>query len=167
MPIHYREGTTADLDALQKLGLIAYGQFQSALTEGNWQQLASFLTASENYSALLSTSTCFVAEQNDALIGMAFLVPSGNPTDIFQADWSYVRMVGVHPAHGGKGIGKQLMHNCIEHARSHEETTVALHTSEFMDTARYMYEKMGFVQVKAIEPRYGKKYWLYLLPLVP
>lgn len=32
----YRTGTINDLDQLQNLGIIAYGQFQSALTPDNW-----------------------------------------------------------------------------------------------------------------------------------
>ena len=96
---------------------------------------------------------------------MAFLIPSGNPTDIFQADWSYVRMVGVHHSYGGQGIGRQLMQLCIDQAKATHETTLALHTSEFMDAARHLYEQLGFTQLKELEPRYGKRYWLYLLEL--
>lgn len=45
------------------------------------------------------------------------------------------------------------------------ERTIALHTSEFMDAARHIYESVGFVKVKEIPARYGKKYWLYLLEI--
>jgi ribosomal protein S18 acetylase RimI-like enzyme len=34
-----------------------------------------------------------------------------------------------------------------------------------MDKARYIYEKLGFKIIKEIEPRYGKKYWLYEMSL--
>jgi len=46
-----------------------------------------------------------------------------------------------------------------------KEKTIALHTSEFMDAARHIYEGLGFIMVKEIPPRYGKRYWLYRLDL--
>lgn len=34
-----------------------------------------------------------------------------------------------------------------------------------MKSARHIYEKMGFQILKEIEPRFEKKYWLYILEL--
>lgn len=161
----YRIGTFSDKEKLQKLGLNSYGQFKNILTEENWNRLNSFLTNENSYADLLSNSKCFVCETNDEIVGMAYLVPKGNPTDIFQADWSYIRMLGVNTEFGGKGIGKKLIRMCVEFAKETNESIIALHTSEFMDTARHIYENTGFKQIKKIEPRFGKKYWLYLLDL--
>lgn len=99
------------------------------------------------------------------IVGMAFLVPSGNAWEIFPAEWSYIRMVGVHPAWQGKGIAKELTRLCIERARSRGESIVALHTSEMMTAARHVYEGFGFKVIREIEPRFGKRYWLYTLEL--
>ena len=96
---------------------------------------------------------------------MAYVIPKGNPTDIFQEDWSYIRMVGVNPNYNGNGIGKRLTQLCIDHAKETGENVVALHTSEFMDAARHIYESMGFKQIRELEPRLGKRYWLYQLEL--
>src|SRR5579875_3221813 len=104
----YRIGTLEDKEKLKKLGLISYGQFRNILTEENWNKMNSFLSAENFYSDLLSKSKCFVCETNDKIIGMAYLVPKGNPTDTFQEDWSYIRMVGVNKEYEGKGIGKKL-----------------------------------------------------------
>jgi ribosomal protein S18 acetylase RimI-like enzyme len=96
---------------------------------------------------------------------MAYLVASGHPGGAFQVDWSYIRMVGVDPAHQGKGIARQLMNRCIDHAKQSGERTVALQTSEMMDAARHLYESIGFKQQGEVEPHFGKRYWLYLLSL--
>jgi ribosomal protein S18 acetylase RimI-like enzyme len=40
-----------------------------------------------------------------------------------------------------------------------------LHTSEYMNSARHIYEKIGFKSIKELAPRYGNKYWLYLLDI--
>lgn len=163
--MRYRIGTLHDKEKLQNLGLNSYGQFKSILTEENWGKLNSFLTNENSYSDLLSNSKCFVCETNDEIVGMAYIIPKGNPTDIFQADWSYIRMVGVNPEFGGKGIGKKLIQMCIDFAIETNESTIALHTSEFMNAARHIYENIGFKQIKELDQRLGKKYWLYILDL--
>jgi len=161
----YREGNSQDVAGLQKLALISYGQFQNILTEENWNKLRTHITNENLFPDLLKTSKGFVCEYENEIIGMAFLVPKGNPTEIFQEDWSYIRMVGVHPDFGGKGIGKTLTQMCIDFAKSTEEKIVALHTSEYMNAARHIYESLGFKQIKELEPRYGKRYWIYKLEL--
>ena len=50
-------------------------------------------------------------------------------------------------------------------ARQNGENIIALHTSEFMDTARHIYESVGFKVLKEIDQRLGKRYWLYKLDL--
>ncbi len=165
MELHYREGATADIKHLLALGITAYGQFQQVLTEENWNKLYTNLSSEKTYVDLIEKSKCFVCVANNEIVGMALLIPSGNPTKIFQADWSYIRMVGVNPRFEGRGIAKKLTQLCIECAIENEEKIIALHTSEFMDAARHIYEKAGFKRVKEIEPIFGKRYWLYILEL--
>ena len=164
MQLTYRKGNLSDKEQLQQLGLLSYGQFEKMLAPNHWQNMETFLTAPNSYSELLSASTPFVCEHDGKIAGMAFLIPKGNPTDIFDKDWSYIRMVGVDPAYSGNGIGQKLTQMCIDLARETQENVIALHTSEFMDNARH-YENLGFKQTKEIAPLYGKKYWLYLLNL--
>jgi len=135
------------------------------LRDDNWNKLKSHLTAENLFPGLLKTSRCFVCENKNEIIGMAFLVPNGNPTEVFQSDWSYIRMVGVNPKFKGNGIGKQLTQMCIDSAKNSKEKIIALHTSEYMNAARHVYESLGFKQTKELEPRYGKRYWLYKLEL--
>lgn len=93
MAIVFRSGTNQDRDKLQQLGLSAYDQFKTVLTAENWSKMYCFLTAESSYRDLLRRSKCFICEFGDDLIGMAYLIPNGNPTEIFQEDWSYIRMV--------------------------------------------------------------------------
>lgn len=161
----YRNATIADVEKLKLIGLNSFGNFKNQLTNDNWEKLKNYLTGENTYPELLSQSTCFVCEYASEVVGMAFLFSRGNPTDIFQEEWSYLRMVGVDAAYAGKGLGRRLIEICIDHARKTGEKTIALHTSEFMDSARHLYESMGFKQVKELPSRLGKKYWLYLLEL--
>ncbi|RYU96321.1 GNAT family N-acetyltransferase [Emticicia agri] len=164
-PYTYRTATIADIEKLRVLGLNSFGQFQNQLTADNWKKLETILDSENTYLDLLGKSTCFICEDGNEIVGMAYYIPSGNPTAIFQEDWCYLRMVGVRTEYDGKGIGRHLILLCLGHAKKTGEKTVALHTSEFMDAARHIYERMGFYRLKEIEPRFEKKYWLYLFEL--
>ena len=165
MNLKYRHGTLADKKQLQKCGLDSYGQFKNILLNVNWAKMHSFLTDENTFTNLLSISKCFVCEVNNEIIGMAFLVSNGNPTTVFDENWAYIRMVGVNPEFTRNGIAKKLTELCIDYAIKTNEQTIALHTSEFMDAARHIYEGCGFVKTKELPSLYGKKYWLYLLDL--
>ncbi|MEO6304996.1 MAG: GNAT family N-acetyltransferase [Bacteroidia bacterium] len=161
----YRTGSIEDKEQLKQLGIISYGQFSSVLAPEHFERLNTSLHDENKVIELLGKSTCFVCELNKEIIGMAYIIPNGNPWDIFKAEWCYIRMVGVDPKHGGKGIAKTLTKMCIDHAIQTGEKTIALHTSEFMNAARHIYERLGFKVLQEIEPRFGKKYWLYTLEL--
>ena len=163
--LHYREGTLLDKEQLKQLGIISYGQYQPQLSPEHFSVLHRNLSDDEKVAALIAGSKCFVCSDGEKIVGMAYLVSSGNPWDIFQADWSYIRMVGVDPVYQGRGIAKELTNQCISYARQSGEKLIALHTSEMMNAARHIYESLGFKQLREIEPRFGKRYWLYLLEL--
>jgi ribosomal protein S18 acetylase RimI-like enzyme len=162
----WREGSMDDKDQLMKLGLISYSQYTTILTPDNWAKLNGFFHDNDKWIDLLNRSKSYVCMDKDEIIGMAFIVPSGNPWDIFKTEWSYIRMVGVNPAYQEQGIAKTLTKMCLDYARQTKEKTIALHTSEFMDAARHVYESLGFKKIQEIEPRLGKRYWLYMLDLV-
>lgn len=161
----YREGTIADKEQLKQLGIVSYGQYKPRLSEAHFATLHRNLSNDGKAEALIRGSKCFVCLDGDTIVGMAYIVSSGHPWDIFEAGWSYIRMVGVNPHYQGRGIARQLTNQCINHARHTNEKTIALHTSEMMDAARHIYESLGFKKLREIEPRFGKRYWLYLLEL--
>ncbi|MBB5287078.1 ribosomal protein S18 acetylase RimI-like enzyme [Rhabdobacter roseus] len=162
----YRKGVSYDLEQIQILALSSWSQLQNDLSPENWQRLFKSLSNRETYVELLEKSCSFVCENTDKeLIGMAFLVSSGNPTDIFLSEWCYIRYVSVAPEFAGRGIGRRLVEKCIELAKETREQTIALHTSEIMHQARHIYESLGFTVLREIEPRNGKKYWLYTLDI--
>jgi len=162
----YRQGNLNDLKNLKNLALLSWTQYKKDLQPKYWNELHTTLTNENTYQKLLEQSYCLVCESEATeIIGMAYLVPNGNPTDIYHTEWSYIRFVSVHPEYEGQGIGRKLTEKCIEYAKKNSEQTVALHTSEIMNKARRLYENLGFKVLKEIEPRLGIKYWLYLLEL--
>ena len=165
MAFHFRQASISDSEQLRDLALLSYGQFEDVLSEKNWSILDKNLKSEDSYLRMLKIATCFVCEQEDQIIGVAYLVPSGNPTEIFDTNWSYIRMVGVDPDFRGQGIARDLTKMCIAYAKLAQEKIIALHTSEFMDAARHLYESLGFQKVRELDPIFGKRYWLYQLNL--
>jgi GNAT superfamily N-acetyltransferase len=162
--MHYRKATAADSKKLQELGLLSYGQHRAVLGD-NWKQMEANLGKENLYEELLTYAHGFVCETENELVGMAFLIPHGHPTEIYPVEYSYIRLVGVHPKYEGKGIGKRLTVMCIDYAKQAGENMVALHTSEFQNAARHIYENLGFKRVKDLGKIYDKHYYLYELPL--
>lgn len=164
--VQYRKGNTSDITDLIELAIDSWSQFRSALTKDNWEKLLTTLSSPATYSELLTISECLVCENDrKKIIGMAFLVPSGNPTEIYDKDWCYLRFVSVQPKYRGNGIGEELTRRSIALAVQNDENIMALHTSVIMKSARHIYEKLGFSIHKELEPRLGLKYHLYTLKL--
>ncbi len=91
----YRTGTANDLQGLKELGIAAYSQYATVLTPENWKTLNGFLHNEKALSELIAKATVIVCVHNTLLAGAAYLIPRGNPTDIFSAGWCYIRMLGV------------------------------------------------------------------------
>ena len=164
--MNFRKGNKNDLEHLKELAVKSWTQFKDDLTNDNWNELYKTLNSSENYHGLLENSECLICENNDKqIIGMAFLVPKGNPNEIYDKNWCHLRFVSVNPAYRGKRIGETLTRMCIEIALKNNEQTMALHTSDIMSSAIHIYEKIGFKVLREIKPSLGVKYWVYTLEL--
>ncbi len=161
-----REGNISDLTSVKELGQDTWKQFEKDLSSDNWGKLSNILSSENLYKNLLQNSRSFVCEnEKGEIIGMSFLVASGNPTEIFSAEQCYIRFVTVSEKYKGLKLGQKLTEACIDFAKKEGEQRIALHTSEFMDKARHIYEKLGFEIIAEIEPRFGKRYWLYEMKL--
>jgi GNAT superfamily N-acetyltransferase len=164
---NYRNAVEADVPQLTELGLSAYGQYKNVLSKDAWQKMSANCGSENTYKNLLSIARGFVCEFKGRIIGMAFFIPNGNPVAFFEKEWSYIRLVGVDPRHAGHGIGKNLTERCVQFAKNSGEKTIVLHTSEFQNAARHIYENMGFKKFKTLEPIHQKQYWLYRLDFSP
>ncbi len=63
--------------------------------------------------------------------------------------------MAVRPDARGLGIGKALMDECLRRCRQLAVPTLGLHTTELMNVARQMYERMGFVRVPEYDFQQG------------
>lgn len=161
-----RQGDLQDVKQIKELAISEWTQFKSELTPQNWEKLYHTLANDKTYIDLILQSDSFVYENDrNEIIGFGFLVSSGNPTEIYNDQQSYIRFVTVSKKCSGQKIGQTITEKCIKKAKENGERFVALHTSEMMNAARHIYEKLGFKIIKELEPRLGKIYWLYELEL--
>lgn len=166
MELNYRSANLSDAEQLKMLAINSWSQFKNDLTPEFWKELYTNLSNKNTFTTLIENSKSFVCETTSKeIVGMAFLVSSGNPTDIYDTNWSYIRYVSVNPKYRGYGIGRKLTQKCIDYAKENNERYIALHTSIMMINARHLYENLGFKILNELEPRLGKQYWLYLLNL--
>lgn len=161
----FRKGSIQDLAQLIDLAVRSWSEYQEILSPKYWNQLLENLTAKQTFIKLLRTAECLVCEYESKIVGMAFLVPKGNPSHIYEKQWCHLRMVSVDPAHRGNKIAERLTRRLIELALQNKEQIMALHTADRMSAARHIYEKIGFKILKEIAPINGLKYWLYTLEL--
>lgn len=63
-----------------------------------------------------------------------------------ETDASGIRLLGVDPAARGMGVGRALTEACIRLARDSGHAQVVLHTTQAMQVAWAMYDKLGFVR---------------------
>lgn len=166
MNLIYRQGTTDDLEGLKNLALKSWTPFQKQLTAEHWNSLSRIISSDKTYKELLQQSTSFLCISDEGnIIGMAFLVANGNPTDIYLKEWSYIRFLSVDPKFRGQGIGRKLTKMCVDKANQNGEKIIAIHTSEIMSNAIHIYESLGFKILRELDNRLGKRYWLYTMEL--
>jgi GNAT superfamily N-acetyltransferase len=74
--------------------------------------------------------------------GMAEYGSGGIATSVKEA--SGIRLLGVDPRHRNTGAGRALANACIRLAREKGHAQVILHTTQAMQVAWRLYEKLGF-----------------------
>lgn len=139
-----REARVGEHDALRRLMLEAYDEYHLIFDDVVFGEYAEEIADVEGR---LQTSVLIVAEEDGRLLGAVTYFPAGSGggyDDSWPRAWAGVRLLAVPPHARGRGIGRVLTQACIERARSEGADVLALGTTDYMKTARAMYERMGF-----------------------
>ncbi|MBS7232170.1 GNAT family N-acetyltransferase [Flavobacterium psychroterrae] len=112
-----------------------------------------------------SYENCFVAEENDQILGAVAVYEGGrlhelrqpvidyvrlnfnpdfNPEDETERGEFYIDALGVSPNHQGKGIGSKLLQFLIEEYITKYNETLGLLVEEENPNAKKLYLKLGF-----------------------
>jgi len=140
LPSEYAEAGRVTADAYRRFA-----------REGDpdWQE---YLDRIADVGGRAERSTVLVAIEAGRIVGSATLElservePDDDPA--LEPQEAHLRMLGVHPDHRRRGIGRALMHACFDRARARGKTFMTLHTTAPMSEARQMYERLGFERLE-------------------
>lgn len=135
-----------ELGAVRRLTLAAYEEFSASMPPAVW---ASYRESIADTFSTPGPSEHIVALLENRLVGSVLLYPAsvdayGRPAS--QAGYLEIRLLAVAPRTRGLGIGKALMLECERRARLAGAVKLGLHTTDLMQTAMRMYERMGYVR---------------------
>lgn len=114
-----------------------------------------------------------VAVANDKLLGGVvyfsdMLYYGAGGTAKKQKNASGFRLLAVAPDARGLGVGKQLIHACIDKAKAHQHKEVLIHSTKSMQVAWGMYERIGFERAADLDFLQGNlEVFGFRLPLLP
>lgn len=85
---------------------------------------------------------CWIAERDDEIAGSIFLVKESDKV-------AKLRLFYLEPWARGAGLGKRMVGECLEFARTAGYSKVVLWTNDCLTAARRLYEKAGFTLIES------------------
>ncbi|MBI4295256.1 MAG: GNAT family N-acetyltransferase [Chloroflexi bacterium] len=165
--ISIRDVRIEELDEISLLLKEAYQQYEKLLPGDTWHRYVEDIT---NVRSRLDESQLIVAEVNRQLVGAVTLYLNARRSERegWPRGWAVIRLLAVRPSCRNRGIGHALVEECLRRCREEGIATVGLHTTEMMDVAQRMYEKMGFTRVPEFDfyPRPDVVVMAYRLDLI-
>jgi GNAT superfamily N-acetyltransferase len=146
-----RNARSEDRDAARKITLSAFQQYAAVMPPPRWEGYRENILATLTGVALAQQ---IVAEKEGIIVGSVLLYPPGTAFSTSEEGplaCPEVRLLAVAPEARGQGIGTALMQDCILRARSFGAICLNLHTTDMMQVAKRMYERMGFVRVPELD----------------
>ncbi len=125
------------------IGWIIYRHAVLYAEEYGWNEQFEALVAEVAANFLKShdpaRERCWIAEVDGAFAGSIFLVK--HPGEEATAK---LRLLLVEPHARGMGLGRRLIQECLDFARSAGYAKVSLWTNDVLHAARHLYEEFGF-----------------------
>jgi ribosomal protein S18 acetylase RimI-like enzyme len=151
--LHIRNARRSDLETIRDVTLAAYQEYASHMPRPHWQAYRREILTT---LADVRPAEQIVAELNGAIVGTVLLYPAGDVLFVpdqapVTIEWPEVRLLAVAPAARGRGVGLMLMEECVKRARYMKSTVLTLHTIEMMQSARRLYDRLGFVRAPELD----------------
>ncbi len=151
--LQIRDAQAGDRGAIEAVTLSAYQQYAAVMPAQHW---AAYRQNILDTLADVQPAAQVVAEQDGQILGTVLLYPAGTVlttpagTPVTLA-WPEVRLLAVGPAARGHGVGVTLMRECIRRARQSGAPALTLHTTELMQAAMRLYERLGFERAPELD----------------
>ncbi|MFB9279047.1 GNAT family N-acetyltransferase [Cohnella cellulosilytica] len=139
-----RHAEERDRDAVLNVLLGAYSQYETTLEPDRWTQYKESIVEAVDAA---TTKARLVAELDGRLVGSVFIYDSseaayGAPQ--LEIHNPIIRLLGVLPSARGSGIATALIRESVRVIKEWGADTLHLHTSDMMDSAVRLYERLGF-----------------------
>jgi ribosomal protein S18 acetylase RimI-like enzyme len=146
MTIEVREATPADHAEAGRVTADAYREFVPEGGGGDWER---YLERMADVAERAARTHILVALDGERIVGCVTLELEGRVGDWdgdppLRPGEAHIRMLGVDPAARARGVGTRLMAACEARARAAGKKFVTLHTTERMEAAQRMYERLGY-----------------------
>jgi ribosomal protein S18 acetylase RimI-like enzyme len=143
--IFIREARPEELEAIEALVKAAYREFQPLFPEKMW------LGWMNNISKVIYGETGILlaaADSRGNILGAVKFYPDAAQAalGVWPPGTASMRILAVHPASRGRGIGRLLVQECLRRARELAVSEIYLYTGPFMHAARRLYEQLGFAR---------------------
>jgi len=150
--LHIRESRPSDSKVILALTLAAYEEY-APLMPDHWDGYRQNILAT---LADVKPAEQLVAEQDGQVVGTVLLYPA--ETVLSSADglqvtlrWPEVRLLAVTPGARGQGVGTALMRECVRRAGQAGARALTLHTTDIMQAAIRLYERMSFRRASELD----------------
>lgn len=150
VPVVLRPSEPGEEEAVGGLILRAFDEFRPLVSAGFWERFAA---GALEQARDPGRTELVVAEQAGSLVGTVTFCPAGGTYGgrSWPAAWSAIRLLAVDPDGRGLGVGRRLAAWCVTRARELGDEAIGLHTSPFMEAARGIYDRLGFVRFPALD----------------
>jgi GNAT superfamily N-acetyltransferase len=143
--LRIRDARSDDRGAIEAVTLSAYQQY-AALMPAHWEGYRQNILAT---LAAARPETQIVAEEEGRVVGTVLLYPAGSTMarpggGSITLTWPEVRLLAVAPEARGREVGAALMDECIRLARRSGAAALTLHTTDIMQAAMRLYDRLGF-----------------------
>jgi ribosomal protein S18 acetylase RimI-like enzyme len=140
-----RDARNADLDETARVMVESYRQYSEGIPDHLWKDYEAEIA---DVQRRLPFADLIVAERAGRIIGAVTYYPDATLSEHegWPEGFAEIRLLAVDPNARGLGLGRLLTEECISRARAAATKTIGLHTSNLMEVARDMYERMGFVR---------------------
>jgi len=147
--LQIRDARESDRDAIREVTLSAFGDY-AAVIPAHWEGYRQGILAALSD---VKPAEQIVAEREGTVVGAVLLYPAGAVFERSSVPLACpeIRLLAVAPSARGLGIGAALMRECLGRARRSGAAAVTLHTSDFMQVGKGMYERMGFARAPELD----------------